>query len=110
MLGLHSADVAAAAVRRLPDLERAAVALAFFADHSYRDVARLMQLPEGTTKSLAGVRCAGSTSGWPSGPASRGRTGFEALPPPGAAAGAPASALPEGRSTPRSGEGGFAER
>jgi RNA polymerase sigma-70 factor (ECF subfamily) len=52
VLGLHSADVVAAAVRRLPDVERTAVALAFVADHSYRDVARLMQLPEGTTKSL----------------------------------------------------------
>lgn len=52
VLWLHSADVVAAAVRRLPDVERTAVALAFFADHSYRDVARLMQLPEGTTKSL----------------------------------------------------------
>lgn len=40
-----------AAVELLPALEQAAIRLAYFADHSYRDVAALLGVPEGTVKS-----------------------------------------------------------
>lgn len=39
------------AVDRLPELERTVVETAFFGDHSYRQVAHILRLPEGTVKS-----------------------------------------------------------
>ncbi len=36
---------------RLGDDERRAITLAYFGDHSYREVAKLLRLPEGTVKS-----------------------------------------------------------
>jgi len=39
------------ALATLPDGERQAIALAYFGDHTYRDVARVLGVPEGTVKS-----------------------------------------------------------
>jgi len=39
------------AVATLTEQERSAVELAYFGDHSYREVARILDLPEGTVKS-----------------------------------------------------------
>jgi RNA polymerase sigma-70 factor (ECF subfamily) len=44
-----------AALASLPILERQAITLAYIAGHSYREVARLLGVPEGTTKSRIGV-------------------------------------------------------
>ena len=41
-----------AALSRLPAAQRRAVELAYFEGHAYRDVARLMEAPLGTTKTL----------------------------------------------------------
>jgi RNA polymerase sigma-70 factor, ECF subfamily len=40
-----------AALETLPDGERQAIALAYFGGHTYREVAELLQQPEGTVKS-----------------------------------------------------------
>src|SRR5262245_35100713 len=39
------------ALQELPNEERAAIELAYFGGHTYRDVARLLNAPEGTVKS-----------------------------------------------------------
>lgn len=39
------------AVRALPDPQREAVRLAYFEGHTYREVARVLRIPEGTAKS-----------------------------------------------------------
>jgi RNA polymerase sigma-70 factor (ECF subfamily) len=44
-------DQVARAVADLPDEERAAIELAYFGGHTYREVADLLSLPEGTVKS-----------------------------------------------------------
>ena len=44
-------DSIRAALDTLPTVERRAIELAYFGDHSYRDVARLLGTPEGTIKS-----------------------------------------------------------
>ncbi len=45
------ADKVKAALRGLPDGERQAILLAYFGGHSYREVADLLDTPEGTVKS-----------------------------------------------------------
>ena len=54
---------------RLDDGERRAITLAYFGDHSYREVAKLLGLPEGTVKSrirtgLARLRAGLSADDW----------------------------------------------
>ena len=39
------------ALAGLPDMEREAIALAYFGGHTYREVARILEEPEGTIKS-----------------------------------------------------------
>jgi len=48
---LTVADHVRAAVQQLPQAERAAIELAYFGGHTYREVADLLQEPEGTVKS-----------------------------------------------------------
>jgi RNA polymerase sigma-70 factor, ECF subfamily len=48
---LHLSEQVRTAVRHLPEGERAAVALAYFDGHTYREVAALLGEPEGTIKS-----------------------------------------------------------
>lgn len=40
-----------AALRRLPESQRRVIGLAFYADNSYRQVASILEIPEGTAKS-----------------------------------------------------------
>lgn len=47
----HDAAIMGRALAMIPLHEREAVVLAFFGDHTYRDVARLLGAPEGTIKS-----------------------------------------------------------
>ncbi len=56
---------------RLGDAERRAITLAYFGDHSYREVAKLLGLPEGTVKSrirsgLSRLRAGLSDDDWQS--------------------------------------------
>ena len=55
---LTVADHVRAAVQQLPQAERAAIELAYFGGHTYREVAVLLNAPEGTVKSRirAGLR------------------------------------------------------
>jgi RNA polymerase sigma-70 factor, ECF subfamily len=48
---LAMADQVASAMDTLPEEERRAIELAYFDGHTYREVARLLQQPEGTVKS-----------------------------------------------------------
>jgi RNA polymerase sigma-70 factor (ECF subfamily) len=48
---LAMADQVGQAMRALPEEERRAIELAYFDGHTYREVARLLQQPEGTVKS-----------------------------------------------------------
>src|SRR5438874_3077520 len=48
---LTVADHVRAAVQQLPQAERAAIELAYFGGHTYREVADLLHEPEGTVKS-----------------------------------------------------------
>jgi RNA polymerase sigma-70 factor, ECF subfamily len=48
---LALADQVARAMGELPDEERRAIELAYFDGHTYREVARLLEQPEGTVKS-----------------------------------------------------------
>jgi RNA polymerase sigma-70 factor, ECF subfamily len=48
---LAVADQVAQAMGRLPEEERRAIELAYFDGHTYREVARLLDQPEGTVKS-----------------------------------------------------------
>ncbi|HEY6425602.1 MAG TPA: sigma-70 family RNA polymerase sigma factor [Acidimicrobiales bacterium] len=48
---LALADQVASAMDTLPEEERRAIELAYFDGHTYREVARLLQQPEGTVKS-----------------------------------------------------------
>jgi RNA polymerase sigma-70 factor (ECF subfamily) len=48
---LAVADQVATAMGELPDEERRAIELAYFDGHTYREVAQLLNAPEGTIKS-----------------------------------------------------------
>jgi RNA polymerase sigma-70 factor, ECF subfamily len=48
------ADRLRAALARLPHPQREAIVLTYFGNHSYRDVARIADVPEGTVKSRIG--------------------------------------------------------
>jgi RNA polymerase sigma-70 factor, ECF subfamily len=50
VVGRTVADEVRGALQTLPEQERRAVELAYFGGHSYREVARLLNLPEGTVK------------------------------------------------------------
>ena len=50
-LGHLTADVVRKAVAQLPDSQREALELAYFGGHSYREVATILAIPEGTAKS-----------------------------------------------------------
>ncbi len=53
---------------QLGDGERRAITLAYFGDHSYREVATLLGLPEGTVKSRIRVGLARLRAGLADGP------------------------------------------
>ena len=48
---LSVADQVSEAMGELPEEERRAIELAYFDGHTYREVARLLEQPEGTVKS-----------------------------------------------------------
>lgn len=58
VLDLNMAEQVQVAVRALPDGEREAIELAYFGGHTYREVATMLDQPEGTVKSRirAGLR------------------------------------------------------
>jgi RNA polymerase sigma-70 factor (ECF subfamily) len=47
---LYLSDQVKRAVASLPELERKAIELAYFGGHTYREVAGLLDVPEGTIK------------------------------------------------------------
>lgn len=51
VLDLAQAEAVRAALRELDPREREAIELAYFGGHSYRDVAEILEQPEGTVKS-----------------------------------------------------------
>ena len=51
VVSLNEAEAVRAALASLPDAERAAIELAYFGGHTYREVATLLDQPEGTVKS-----------------------------------------------------------
>ena len=53
---------------RLGDAERRAITLAYFGDHSYREAATLLGLPEGTVKSRIRAGLARLRAGLDDGP------------------------------------------
>jgi RNA polymerase sigma-70 factor (ECF subfamily) len=58
VLDLSQAERVKAALDQLPDQERRAISLAYFGGHTYREVATILDQPEGTVKSRirAGLR------------------------------------------------------
>jgi len=68
-MGRLAGDDAWQLLSRLGDAERRAITLAYFGDHTYREVANLLGLPEGTVKSrirsgLAQLRVGLSADDW----------------------------------------------
>jgi RNA polymerase sigma-70 factor (ECF subfamily) len=51
VVNLTEAEAVRDALASLPEVERAAIELAYFGGHTYREVATLLQQPEGTVKS-----------------------------------------------------------
>jgi RNA polymerase sigma-70 factor, ECF subfamily len=51
IVSLNEAETVRAALASLPEPERAAIELAYFGGHTYREVAVLLEQPEGTVKS-----------------------------------------------------------
>ena len=51
MWDLTTAERVRTAMGRLPEPERRAIQLAYFGGHTYRDVAEMLNEPEGTVKS-----------------------------------------------------------
>ena len=51
MVDLAVGEKVQAALETLPEGERQAIALAYFGGHTYREVAELLEQPEGTVKS-----------------------------------------------------------
>jgi RNA polymerase sigma-70 factor, ECF subfamily len=51
VVNLNEAEAVRSALASLPEAERAAIELAYFGGHSYREVALLLEQPEGTVKS-----------------------------------------------------------
>jgi RNA polymerase sigma-70 factor (ECF subfamily) len=51
IVNLTEAEAVQVALAALPEAERAAIELAYFGGHTYREVAALLEQPEGTVKS-----------------------------------------------------------
>jgi RNA polymerase sigma-70 factor (ECF subfamily) len=51
IINLNEAEAVQSALASLPEAERAAIELAYFGGHTYREVAALLDTPEGTVKS-----------------------------------------------------------
>jgi RNA polymerase sigma-70 factor (ECF subfamily) len=51
IVSLNEAETVRSALASLPESERAAIELAYFGGHTYREVATLLEQPEGTVKS-----------------------------------------------------------